>query len=114
MQKGKEIVRVEIKNYVYPKNIPGYKELKSVFSKLSAYWSGSSEKAKLFLDKANSMLNSSQINVLRISDFNTTGLSKPYDYSLYSVWNSMTKIDGGSTKPGDKNGGFGIGYYFQD
>lgn len=110
LQKGKETVRVEIKNYVLPtKDIPGYRELKSVFSKLSTYWSGSSEKAKLFLDKANSILNSSQINVLRISDFNTTGLSKPYDYSLNSVWNSMTKIDGGSTKPGDKNGGFGIG-----
>lgn len=110
LQKGKDTVRVEIKNYVLsPKSIPGYKELKNVFLKLSSYWSESSDKAKVFLDNAISVLNSSQMNVLRISDFNTTGLLKPYNYSLESAWNSITKIDGGGTKPGDKNGGFGIG-----
>lgn len=110
LRKGQSIVRVEIINYVMPtKEIPGYSDLKKVFQQLKSYWGESSDKAKIFLDNAIKALNSFQINVLRISDYNTTGLSKPYDYSLNSTWNSMTKIDGGSTKPGDKNGGFGIG-----
>lgn len=53
--------------------------------------------------------------MLRISDYNTTGLSDPYtkiddpfDFS-FDGWNALIKIDGGANKGDDKAGAFGIG-----
>lgn len=107
---GKKTVKVEIKNhYISTRDIPGYDRFKDVIEKTLKYWSNQSEKAREFLTKALETLNGSMINVLRISDYNTTGLSDPYLPSLNSGWYSMTKIDGGGTKSRDKNGGFGIG-----
>ena len=107
---GKDTVKVEIKNHrISTDAIPGIEKFKDVIIKTLKYWSNQSEKASDFLTYALQILNESKINVLRISDYNTTGLSYPYNPSLNSGWYSMTKIDGGGTKSRDKNGGFGIG-----
>lgn len=107
---NQKTVRIEIKNHlVSTSEIPGYNRLKEVITKTLKYWGKQSEKANDFLKRAAETLESSTINVLRISDYNTTGLLEPYEPTLTSGWYSMTKIDGGGTKPGDKNGGFGIG-----
>ena len=53
--------------------------------------------------------------VLRISDYNTSGLSDPYTQSndpfnfSFDGWNALIKIDGGANKGDDKAGAFGIG-----
>ena len=105
-----ECVNVEFERYVIEsKNIPGYEYYKECVKKASEYWKEQdSNKAVEFLKRATKNLKQKCCFVLRISDYNTTGLSNPYGYGS-DGWNSLTKIDGGATKNGDKNGAFGIG-----
>lgn len=67
-----------------------------------------SERTITYLKKAKYAIENKEIFVLRISDYNTTGLTDPYGDSD-DGWNALTKIDGGATKTGDKAGAFGIG-----
>ena len=105
-----ECVNVEFEKYVIEsKDIPGYVNYKESIRKASAYWEEQdSNKAAQFLQRATKEIKKKYSFVLRISDYNTTGLSNPYGYES-DGWNSLTKIDGGATKNGDKNGAFGIG-----
>ena len=80
------------------------------------FWNTSkSEKAKAFLKNALSAANNSNGFMLRISDFNTTGLADPYASTddpmnfNFDGWNALIKIDGGANKGDDKAGAFGIG-----
>lgn len=110
VREDQTLVRIEIENHVLPvKYIPEYDRVKDVFQKMYEYWKLSSDKARDFIETALNTLNNSQINILRISDYNTTGLLKPYNPTQDSTWKNMTKIDGGGSKSSDKNGGFGIG-----
>lgn len=105
-----EAVRVEFEQYTIPSSeIPGYDQYASKITKAYDYWSKkNAEKAIVVLNKALRSINRPSAVVLRISDFNTTGLSHPYEDSDEG-WNSLTKLDGGATKTGDKQGAFGIG-----
>ena len=105
-----DCVKVEFEKYVIEsKDIPGYENYKDSIRKASAYWEKQdSNKAVQFLQRATKEIKKKYSFVLRISDYNTTGLSEPYGYGS-DGWNSLTKIDGGATKNGDKNGAFGIG-----
>ncbi len=105
-----EPVKVEFENYnINSSDIPGYEQYKSNIKKAYDYWKRkNSEKTKTFLTNAFNAINKPRVNVLRISDFNTTGLSHPYEDSD-DGWNALTKLDGGATKSGDKAGAFGIG-----
>ena len=52
--------------------------------------------------------------MLRISDYNTTGLAGPIKLNdpfsfNFDGWNALIKIDGGANKGDDKAGAFGIG-----
>lgn len=93
---------------IYTMNIPGYSSYKNVLIKCRDYWKENS-KAKNFLAKAIEKINSPETFVLRISDYNTTGLAEPYNLRAKDGWNALTKIDGGATKTGDASGSFGIG-----
>ncbi|MFI3329917.1 MAG: hypothetical protein R3Y05_05490, partial [bacterium] len=107
---GQSVVKVEFKNhYIIPSKFPGIEDFKEVFNNLDRYWSKNSPPAKTFLNRAKLLLKSNSISVLRVSDYNTTGLSDPYGNSSNSLWHNITKVDGGSTKSSDKAGGFGIG-----
>ncbi len=103
-------VRVDFEQYrISSSNIPGYEQYASKIQKAYDYWSKkNSEKTIKVLTKALNSINKPNANVLRISDFNTTGLSHPYEDSDEG-WNTLTKLDGGATKTGDKAGAFGIG-----
>lgn len=103
-------VRVDFKQYrVSASEIPGYEQYASKIKKAYDYWSKkNSEKTIKVLTKALNSINKTNANVLRISDFNTTGLCHPYEDSDEG-WNALTKLDGGATKTGDKAGAFGIG-----
>ena len=103
-------VRVDFEQYRIPSSgIPGYEQYASKIKKAYDYWSKkNSEKTIKVLTKALNSINKPNANVLRISDFNTTGLSHPYEDSDEG-WNALTKLDGGATKTGDKAGAFGIG-----
>lgn len=110
-------VLVEFERYFVPtKQIPGVVEFGNILKKCQDFWSKSkSEKAKLFLKDAIKEIEKEKTFVLRISDYNTIGLSNPYaqsndpfDFS-FDGWNALIKIDGGANKGDDKAGAFGIG-----
>lgn len=110
-------VLVEFERYFVQDNqIPGIEDYRNVLKKCKAFWNKSgSEKAKSFLKTAVLQANKSSGFMLRISDFNTTGLAEPYgnindpfNFS-FEGWNALIKIDGGANKGDDKAGAFGIG-----
>lgn len=103
-------VAVEFERYeISPKEIPGIWDVVSTFQACLNFWTKQSDKTEAFIREANYKLKSSQISVLRISDFNTTGLEKPFDARSMQGWNTLTKINGGAIKSEDKAGNFGIG-----
>lgn len=103
-------VYVEFQKYIIDiDKVPGYDEYKQVVRKAYDYWNlTNSEKAVEFLSDARHSLNKNKTSVMRISDFNTTGLSSPFEDND-GGWNSLVKIDGGATKTGAQAGAFGIG-----
>jgi len=94
---------------IAPKDIPGIWDVMSTFQACLDFWAKQSDKTKTFIQEAIVKLKSSQISVLRISDFNTTGLVEPFDARSMQGWNTLTKINGGAIKSEDKAGNFGIG-----
>lgn len=110
-------VLVEFEKYFVEWNqIPGMKEYRHILSNCKSFWDRSkSDKAKTFLSKATANANSDHGFVLRISDYNTTGLTSPYSNAddpfdiSFDGWNALVKIDGGANKGDDKAGAFGIG-----
>lgn len=110
-------VVVEFERYFIPTDqIPGIVEYRNILKKCKMFWDRSgSEKAKLFLKDAIKELEKENTFVLRISDYNTSGLSDPYTQSndpfnfSFDGWNALIKIDGGANKGDDKAGAFGIG-----
>lgn len=110
-------VLVEFERYFVQDNqIPGIAEYRDILRKCKNFWDKSkSEKAKSFLKEAVKQAEKEKGFMLRISDYNTTGLSDPYaklddpfDFS-FDGWNALIKIDGGANKGEDKAGAFGIG-----
>lgn len=103
-------VVVEFERYrIQSNDIPGYEIYKNKLHKAYNYYSNrKSEKTIAYLKKAIKAIENQNTFVLRISDYNTTGLIDPYGDSD-DGWNALTKIDGGATKTGDKAGAFGIG-----
>ena len=104
-------VEVEFyKHFIESKNIPNYSEYKKVLQKCQQYWNSKSEFTKQYLQDALNSINKEKTFVMRISDYNTQGLSNPYDLKATEGWNTLTKIDGGAMKSGASKGGyFGIG-----
>lgn len=94
---------------ISPKDIPGVQAVKHVFQACLDFWAKKSAKTEAFIREAIFKLKSSQTAVLRISDFNTTGLAEPFDARAMQGWNTLTKINGGAIKSSDKAGNFGIG-----
>ena len=92
-------VKVEFGRYTINSNdIPGYTDYASNIKKANEYWTTKkSEKTISYLKKALNAINKSSSYVLRISDYNTTGLKDPYGDSDEG-WKSLTKLDGGATK----------------
>ncbi|SFK67240.1 hypothetical protein SAMN04488569_10703 [Marinilactibacillus piezotolerans] len=92
-------------------SLPGSKSLKDAFTYARKYWDKqNSKKAQNFFDLA-ILQSDSDINVLRISDFNTSGLTGSKE-SYNSAWINLTKSSGVSDKAyGSAMGSFGIGKF---
>ena len=82
------------------------KELEKIFEKCREYWTD--KKTLTFINKAIKVLQEEKIRVLRISDFNTTGLTGS-DKIRNSCWQNLVKASGVSDKGGASGGSFGIG-----
>jgi hypothetical protein len=85
----------------------GKSEFVEVLNSSIEYW-GHNKKTINFLNKAKNCLLSNEIKLLRISDFNTTGLTGA-NYDKKSNWKNLIKGVGVSDKVGDTGGSFGIG-----
>ena len=89
-------------------DIPDRDDFQKILRRCRAYWAGNI-KTQAFFTAAIRQIDSLMTSVLRISDFNTTGLAEPFNSCAKDGWNALTKIDGGATKSGDAAGSFGIG-----
>lgn len=104
---SKEAVTVEFKLEFFPaKEFPNHSEIVEVFKKCKAYWIDSD--THLFIDKALKVLDGKDIPFLKISDYNTRGLSGS-DYEKNGTWYKLVKSRGSSSKTAGEGGSFGIG-----
>ena len=105
---SKKRVLIEFKLYNIPlkedKRISGLEEN---FNLAKNYWQDN-EKTMRFLEKAEKNFKKEKIRVLRISDYNTTGLTGS-DKKKNSTWNNLVKSTGVSDKTGSSGGSYGIG-----
>ena len=104
--------RIEFETFeIDPKNIPGAKTLEDVFKRCLDFWQiQDSDQARKFFKQAIKDMNRSSIKCLRISDFNTSGLTgSRAEYN--SPWCNLTKSSGTSNKSGGRGGSFGIGKF---
>ena len=105
---SKDKVLVEFELYELPfKNDERIIGLKEYFKLAKEYWQDN-EKTIRILEKAEKNFERDRIRILRISDYNTTGLIGS-DKKKNSTWNNLVKSSGVSDKTGSLGGSYGIG-----
>lgn len=89
--------------------IPGFEELKTALEKCCEYGveQNNNKTIKFFQKSLESIKNN--INVLRISDYNTKGLLGSDKEEESNPWRNLVKANGVSDKEGSSGGSFGIG-----
>lgn len=87
---------------------PGCDEFKKTLQACVAF-SKSSKQTVQFFESALKVLSADKLDVLRIADFNTTGLVVGHKDDRTSDWFKLTKSVGVSDKNAGKLGSFGIG-----
>ncbi|MGH1647790.1 hypothetical protein ABE945_08510 [Enterococcus gilvus] len=110
-KKSSEPAYVEFEMFQLPfDNLPGSSSLKEAFVRARQFWDRqTSRKAKKFFDQALEQTDG-LIDILRISDFNTSGLlGSREDYN--TPWVNLTKSAGVSDKDSGTMGSFGIGKF---
>lgn len=88
-------------------DIPDFRRLHDVFVLSKKYWENN-KKANDFYENALKILTSKKIRLLRISDFNTTGITGAREEKS-SNWVDLVKSSGVSNKTGTAGGSYGIG-----
>lgn len=105
-------VRVEFNAFdINPDQLPGGDVLKDIFERCVSFWN--SQKAvttKHFFANAIEKITSPRIHMLRISDFNTSGLTGSRA-ELNTDWTNLTKSSGVSDKKSTAGGSYGIGKF---
>lgn len=109
--RGNKPVRLEfLQTEITKESFPGYDMLKKYMYDAKTYWEERDNKKSIeFFKNACDILESNHIPILRISDFNTTGLVGSDDPKENSPWFSMVCSEGISNKSGSNSGSFGIG-----
>ncbi|MBP9711335.1 MAG: hypothetical protein KBD50_03720 [Candidatus Pacebacteria bacterium] len=87
--------------------LPGHAELASRLNRCLAFVKGQ-DKAEVFFKSAIALLKGKDLPILKISDFNTKGLSGSDD-DVNGNWYRLVKAAGTSSPKGVKGGSFGIG-----
>lgn len=107
-----EPTRIEFKTFeIDPHKIPDCSSLEDSFKRALDFWSQQkSPKAKTFFKQALDTIHKPHIICLRISDFNTSGLTGSRE-EYNSPWCNLTKSSGASDKSGSHGGSFGIGKF---
>lgn len=109
---GGEPVIVEFSRFDLPVSaIPGNGDLNLALKASKQFWSGQQEKKTVdFFDNALRLINGVSIPVLRISDYNTTGLQGSRK-TFNTDWYNLIKSAGVSDKHPTAGGSFGIGKF---
>jgi hypothetical protein len=90
--------------------IPDLPEFKKVIESCNANAKEEGPKAQAFFEQAIELIRDKKIDVLRVSDFNTTGISGPCENG--KPYFAFMKATGQSKKPSDDStGSFGIGKF---
>ena len=101
-------VKVSFKKISLKKDeLPGAKELANIFEKCIEYFN-EDRKVNSFFNNAKEIINQKFIEVLKISDYNTTGL-RGDDHDKKGEWYNLVKAQGATSKQEGKLGSFGIG-----
>ena len=87
--------------------IPDRKSLSVTFERCAEYWSHQ-PKPKAFFEKAAALASAKTITALRVSDYNTTGVTGS-DTDRKKDFYNLIRSAGSSSKSGDEGGSFGIG-----
>ena len=105
-------VIVEFNMFSIPtKNVPGNDSLKDAFKRCLDFWGMQRAiTTKEFFNKAIETAEKSSCSFLRISDFNTIGLTGTKG-EINTNWTNLTKSSGASDKKGTAGGSYGIGKY---
>ncbi|EAE2397046.1 hypothetical protein AB6M11_002229 [Listeria monocytogenes] len=91
------------------KSFPNYKQYRTILKDCLEAWKDN-QKTKTFFERALNSTNTGLINILKISDFNTTGLTGSKDLkNMNSNWVGLVKSTGNSNKTMGDGGAFGIG-----
>lgn len=91
------------------REIPDYSTLNNSINSCLEFWTEQKNKKTIdFFKKAKKVIESKSVNVLRISDYNTTGLLGS-DKEYNTPWQNLVKAAGVSDKEGTSGGSFGIG-----
>lgn len=93
--------------YLNPNELPGSKTFLNTLESCKEYWPNDN-KAEKFFEHAITQFTKNSIPILRISDFNTTGLTGS-DTERGGNWNNLVKSNGATNKSGNAGGSFGIG-----
>lgn len=90
--------------------VPGFRDLKKAIEQAAEFskTQKSDKNADRFFKKALAVISAKKITCLRISDYNTTGLTGSGE-KFNSPWINLVKAEGSSNKGGTKGGSFGIG-----
>jgi len=107
-----EPVIVEFSTFKIPaEELPGRDELLNAHEACAEFLKDyNDQKPRNFFKNAARALNSNSIELLRISDYNTTGLLGS-DKELNTDWTNLIKSAGSSDKSGVSGGSFGIGKF---
>ncbi|PZE20322.1 hypothetical protein [Paenibacillus xerothermodurans] len=93
--------------YVSSEHFPGKDRFISILNSCKEYWKDNA-KTKQFFENAFSIMNLEQIPFLKISDYNTTGLTGANEGER-GGWHNLIKSVGSSDKGSQSGGSFGIG-----
>ena len=105
-------VRIEFKRYFMRiSDFPGIVEMRETLNKCRLFWvNEGDEKTKAFVAEAIKTISGDKFFVLRISDYNTTGLKGAFDQTKITPWKGLVQGDAFSIKSSDTSAGsFGIG-----
>lgn len=110
LDQGKPVTVEFQKIYANNYNVPGYEQLQDALERCLAFWKGrNNKKATDFFRNSCSVINQERISSLRISDFNTIGLTGSDKEYEITPWQSLVKSSGVSDKGGAAGGSYGIG-----
>ncbi|WP_414055776.1 hypothetical protein [Macrococcus equi] len=88
---------------------PEVEAYRKIFNYARNTWQNKNKQAVEFIDNAQNVLSKEDMNILKISDYNTKGLEGAESRDIGTPWSTLIKEKGSSNKSDTSGGSFGIG-----